>query len=35
VGKKQKQIGITVQKGDKITIGNLKDKNLTGEIKNI
>jgi len=35
VGKKQKQIEITVQKGDKITIRNINGRNLTGEVTNI
>lgn len=35
MGKKQKQIEITVQKGDKITIRNINGRNLTGEVTNI
>ena len=34
-GKRQKQIEITVQKGDKITIRNINGRNLTGEVTNI
>lgn len=34
-GKRQKQIEITVQKGDKITIKNINGRNLTGEVTNI
>lgn len=35
VAKRQKQIEITVQKGDKITIKNINGRNLTGEVTNI
>ena len=35
MGKRQKQIEITVQKGDKITIRNINGRNLTGEVTNI
>ena len=35
MGKWQKQIEITVQKGDKITIRNINGRNLTGEVTNI
>jgi hypothetical protein len=35
VGKRQKQIEIIVQKGDKITIKNINGRNLTGEVTNI
>lgn len=35
MGKKQNQIEITVQKGDKITIRNINGRNLTGEVTNI
>ncbi len=35
MGKRQKHIEITVQKGDKITIRNISGRNLTGEVTNI
>lgn len=35
MGKKQNQIEITVQRGDKITIRNINGRNLTGEVTNI
>lgn len=35
MGKRQKQIEITIQKGDKITIRNINGRNLTGKVTNI
>lgn len=35
MGKRQKQIEITIQKGDKMTIRNINGRNLTGEVTNI
>lgn len=35
MGKRYKQIEITIQKGDKITIKNFSGRNLTGEVTDI